>query len=189
MSLVAALYVNNMLGIRRTYSRDFLLSTTPYRFKLNNDKGLDIDYDKLNKELSNNLISFNRYITECTGKSMGYSCLLFDVDCKRYDEVKEQMLSNPYEKPILMVTEESFNEHFIDVLFTMDNNTVAKPLLPHIFKNFIHDDGYFNVFVINEKTNPLLSKLLRDVVKTTSVCIILEIRNIVILFTICLCLK
>lgn len=161
MSLGAALYVNNMLGIRRTYSRDFLLSTTPYRFKLNNDKGLDIDYDKLNKELSNNLISFNRYMTECTGKSMGYSCLLFDVDCKRYDEVKEQMLSNPYEKPILMVTEESFNEHFIDVPFTMDNNTVAKPLLPHIFKNFIHDDGYLNVFVINEKTNPLLSKLLK----------------------------
>ena len=161
LSLGGALYINNMLGIRRTYSRDFLLSTSPYRFKFNNEKGLDIDYDKLNAELNRNLVSFNRNVTESTSKSMGYSSVLFDVNCDRYNEVKDLFLSNPYEKPILMVTEESFNEHFIDVPYTMDNNTVAKPLLPHIFKNFIHDDGYLNVFVINEKTNSVMYNLLK----------------------------
>ena len=161
LSLGGALYINNMLGIRRTYSRDFLLSTTPYRFKFNNESGLDIDHDKLNKELNRNIVSFNRNVTESTGKSMGYSSILFDVNCDRYKEVKDLFLSNPYEKPILMVTEESFNEHFIDVPYTMDNNTVAKPLLPHIFKNFIHDDGYLNVFVINEKTNSVMYNLLK----------------------------
>lgn len=159
MSLGAALYVNGMLGNRRTYSRDFLLSTSPYTTSFNN-LGDDIDFELLSKELGSNLVSFLNKSPECSEKSMGYTGILFDVDCDTYIDKKDKLLKNLYEKPILMVREDMFSDLFIETPYTYDNNTVAKPKLPHIFKHFIHDDGYLNVFVVNEYSNPYLFNIL-----------------------------
>lgn len=162
MSMGAAMFVNLLMGgNRRFYSRDFLLSTSPYKQTFIN-KGDDIDYDVISKELKSNLISFNHKDPECTQIGMGYTGLLFDVDCERYDEVKEDILPSPFEKPIVLIMEDKFTEHFNETPYTLDNNTVAKPKLPHLFKNFIHDDGYLNVFVINQESNEYLYNLLKS---------------------------
>jgi predicted NodU family carbamoyl transferase len=161
MSLGAALYVNSKVGNRRMYSRDFLLSTAPYSTEFKN-MGEDIDYNLLSNELKKNLVSFNNGSPECTEKSMGYTGLLFDIDCESYEDKKDLLFKNPYEKPILLIKEDRFIDTFIDTKYTYDNNTLVKPKRPHIFKNFIHDDGYLNVFVINEKTNPYLYRILDE---------------------------
>lgn len=160
-SMGAAMYVHNMFGNRRVYSRDFLLSTTPYNTKINN-LGDEIDYDLLDDELTKNIVSFNYKSPECTQKSMGYTGLLFDVDSVGFENNKDKLFRNLFEKPILLIREDKFNDNFIEIPYTLDNNTVAKPKLPHMFRNFIHDDGYLNLFVINEKTNPSLYSILKE---------------------------
>lgn len=161
MSMGAAMFVNVLFGgQRRVYSKEFLLSTTPYKGDFVN-LGDDIDYEYVSNELKKNLISFNNKNPECTQKGMGYTGLLFDVECDRYNEIKNELHVNPFEKPVLIVLEESFNKHFNPISYTYDNNTIAKPLLPHVFSKFIHDDGHLNVFVINEENNKYLYTLLK----------------------------
>ena len=92
---------------------------------------------------------------------MGYTGLLFDVDSVGFENNKDKMFRNLFEKPILLIIEDKFNDNFIEIPYTLDNNTVAKPKLPHMFRHFIHDDGYLNLFVINERTNPSLYSLLK----------------------------
>lgn len=159
MSLGGAMYINGMLGNRRIYSRDFILSTGSYLSEFNN-LGDEIDYDSLSKELNINFVSYLNKNPECTEKSMGYTGVLFDVDCECYSNKKDKLIKYLYEKPVLLIREDMFNEMFMDSPYTYNNNTVAKPKLPHLFKNFIHDDGYLNVFVVNEESNPYLFKIL-----------------------------
>jgi predicted NodU family carbamoyl transferase len=159
MSLGAAMYVNGMIGNRRTYSRDFMLSTCPYTTTFIN-KGDEIDYQHLGNEMETNFVSYLNKTPECTEKSMGYTGILFDVDCDCYEDKKGKLIKNLYEKPTLLIREDMFSEMFMEVPYTYDNNTVAKPKLPHLFKNFIHDDGYLNVFVVSEDSNPYLFNIL-----------------------------
>lgn len=160
MSLGAALYVNSMIGNRRVYDRNFLLSTSPYVTDFNNN-GEEIDYKLLKSKLSKGLVSFKNGYPECGFKTLGYTGLLFNVDIDDYDTVHKKIMVNPYEKSTVLIHEDNISEYFIKTEYTMDNNTIAKPLLPHIFRNFIHDDGFVNIFVINDKTNPFLSNILR----------------------------
>ena len=160
MSLGAALYVNSMVGNRRVYDRSFLLSTSPYITDFNNN-GEKIDYKLLKSKLSEGLVSFKNGYPECGFKTLGFTGLLFNVDCDDYDTIHKQIMVNPYEKAAVLVHEDKISEYFLKTEYTLDNNTIAKPLLPHIFRNFIHDDGYVNIFVVNDKTNKFLSDVLR----------------------------
>jgi hypothetical protein len=71
------------------------------------------------------------------------------------------MIKNPFEKPVVLISEEFYVKHFNNVKYTYDNNTLSKPKKPHLFKEFIHDDGYVNLFVVNETVTPFLHSILK----------------------------
>ena len=73
-------------------------------------------------------------------------------------------MRRPFEKPTVVIKEESYLEYFNDISYTYNNNTLSKPKQPHLFKEFIHDDGYVNIFVVND----VQTKFLYDVLVNTN---------------------
>ena len=160
MSLGGALYVNSLYGTRRRYHRDFLLSNSHYINDMINN-GPEINYEELSDVLDGNMISFHYKSPECTKKSMGHTGFIFDVSNDEYSKRKDKLCKELFSKPCVVVLEESYGKHFIVDEYTFNNNTISKPNLPHLFKDFIHDDGYVNIFVINEVTNPSLFNIIK----------------------------
>ncbi len=160
-SLGGALYVNMIEGNRRIYNRDFILSTSPYYDSYKN-LGETINYSELSIKLENDLIGYKFNNPECTEKSYGYTGILFDVDSKGFIDKKSLLIKRPFEKPVVLISEEFYLKHFNDVKYTYDNNTLSKPKKPHLFKEFIHDDGYVNLFVVNETVTPFLYNILKE---------------------------
>jgi predicted NodU family carbamoyl transferase len=160
-SLGGALYVNMIEGTRRIYNRDFILSTSPYYGSYEN-LGDEINYSDLSLKLKTDLIGYKTNNPECTEKSYGYTGILFDVNSKGFINTKSLMIKNPFEKPVVLISEEFYVKHFNNVKYTYNNNTLSKPKKPHLFKEFIHDDGYVNLFVVNETVTPFLHRILKN---------------------------
>ena len=163
MSLGAAMYVNMIFGVRRIYNRDFILSTSPYQEEYNN-LGDGVNYDNLSNVLTNDMVGYKNLSPECTEKSYGYTGIIFDVNSDLYVKNKEILMRRPFEKPTVVIKEESYLEYFNDISYTYNNNTLSKPKQPHLFKEFIHDDGYVNIFVVND----VQTKFLYDVLVNTN---------------------
>lgn len=159
MALGGAFFIHNMYSDRKKYDRKYCLARTPQLSGVRNE-GDDIDFDIVKDTLKNNAIYFGSHFREITKRSMGYQLILFNTDSGYLENNKPKHLSSPFQKPFLIVKEDKFNDYFLPTKYTYSNNTIAKPIETYKFLDFIHDDGYLNVFVINEHTLPHLYDLM-----------------------------
>lgn len=161
LSLGGAMYVNSLMGNRRMYDSVFILSTSPYTQSFKNN-GKEIDYKLLSEKLSKNIISFNYKNPECGYTTKGYTGYLFDVGSGTYEKCEDKVSRFLYEKPNLVILEDSYKKYFKDTPYTYHNNTISTPIKPHLFKEFIHDDGTLNIFVINQNVNESLYGIIKN---------------------------